>query len=158
MKTLPESEARVLASLAGDPLRARLRTLSAMGWPLSSLASALDPPRSRSTVHHWVCAAPPPPPDPRLPPPPAPPAPPSPPTPRPRAPLPPDATRELAALAPLARRRRGRHHPSSPYSVASERLTALARELSASGVPTAEIAAACGVSYRAMHRRVHGSG
>lgn len=150
---LPESEVAVLRSLPPTELHRRLRDLNALGWSLTTLGAALDPPRSKTTVHYWIASVPDSPPLPGLPaPPPRLPAPPPPQ--RARTPLPPDLASVLAATAASARRRRHWHAPDSRPARASANLTRLARELHDLGVPTADIARAANMSYRAMHKRI----
>jgi hypothetical protein len=60
----------------------------------------------------------------------------------------------LLELSTLARRYRARTVPDSPLAQANRDLTAMAIALRSMGVPTAAIAEAAGVSYRAMARRL----
>lgn len=60
----------------------------------------------------------------------------------------------LKQLSDLAKRYRAKTSPNSPLAVANDELTAIARTLRSMGVPTAAIAEAAGVSYRAMARRL----
>jgi hypothetical protein len=68
--------------------------------------------------------------------------------------VPPSMKPRLEALALLARRYRARTLPDSPLAQANRDLTAMAVALRSMGVPTAAIAEAAGVSYRAMARRL----
>ena len=68
--------------------------------------------------------------------------------------VPPDMKPRLKELATLARRYRARTMPDSPLAQANRDLTAMAIALRSMGVPTAAIAEAAGVSYRAMARRL----
>jgi len=160
---IPTDEARHLSSLDPDALRARLRALWDAGWSLAALGAALVPPSPKSTVHSWVRYEPPPEGDSDRPVP-LPPGPvgaglptDSPTRVRTLSPLvPPDLAPRISALATLARRHRAGTPPDSPYRLANEELTTVARTLRSMGVPTAEIARAAGVSYRAMARRLAG--
>jgi hypothetical protein len=60
----------------------------------------------------------------------------------------------LQDLSKLAKRYRAKTSPDSPFSQANSELTAVANTLRSMGVPTADIAKAAGVSYRAMARRL----
>lgn len=152
--TLPVSEAEYLSTLQKRQLHSRLAALHARGWSLSQLATSLQPPRPKTTVHFWVRNAAPPPPT--APPIPAPPA---------SAPrnshtrsispkVPPDQRPILASLSLQARRYRSGTPDSSPTARANQELTIRALQLRDFGVPTAEIADAAGVSYRAMAKRI----
>lgn len=157
---LPKDEVVFIASLERPDFESRLRSLWEAGWSLSVLGASLDPPRPKTTVHFWVRRAshreqrraiPPPPPRslttsvptkiaPRL---------------RTVSPnVPPDMKPRLRDLAILAKRYRARTLPDSPLAQANRDLTAMAVALRSMGVPTAAIAEAAGVSYRAMARRL----
>ena len=60
----------------------------------------------------------------------------------------------LKQLSDLAKRYRAKTAPSSPLAQANDELTSIAKTLRSMGVPTAAIAEAAGVSYRAMARRL----
>lgn len=158
---LPHDEVTFLESLPIHQMHARLAMLHQSGWSLSQLASSLNPPRPKTTVHFWirnsVC-------DPALSrrPTPAPPLPltalvPSARTPRTRSispKVPPALAPRLAELSITARRYRAKTPQASPIAQANRELTELALNLRRSGVSTADIARAAGVSYRAMARRI----
>jgi hypothetical protein len=157
---LPKDEVSFINSLQRPEVESRLRALWEAGWSLSLLGDSLAPPRPKTTVHFWVKRAasteqkrpiPPPPPRslttsvptknaPRL---------------RSISPgVPPEMKPRLQELATLARRYRARTSPDSPLAQANRDLTATAIALRSMGVPTAAIAEAAGVSYRAMARRL----
>jgi hypothetical protein len=157
---LPKDEVSFINSLGRPELELRLRALWEAGWSLSIIGESLTPPRPKTTVHFWVKRAPsveqkrsiPPPPPrslttsvptknaPRL---------------RSISPgVPPEMKPRLLELATLARRYRARTMPDSPLAQANRDLTATAIALRSMGVPTAAIAEAAGVSYRAMARRL----
>lgn len=157
---LPSEEVEFLASLPREAAESRLRALWEAGWSLQTLGDSLQPPRPKTTIHFWVKRAenqkqfreiPPPPPKslttsvplksaPRL---------------RSISPgVPPAMKSELRELSALARKYRAKCPPSSPYAIANQKLTERAEYLRMMGVPTAAIAEACGVSYRAMARRL----
>jgi hypothetical protein len=149
---LPASEREFLAGLPRNHLSIRLRDLNKAGWSLHALANSLTPPRPRTTVHYWISnshaptpasfppAYPPPPPQRAI---------------RAVAPtVPPHLRPRLRELARLAARNRAKIRPDAPQARASAELTEIAHLLRSQGVPTAQIAEAAGVSYRAMHRRL----
>lgn len=135
-------------------LHSRLAHLHDAGWSLRALGSALDPPRARTTVHYWVRNAV------RMPLT----HPPLPPAPSLRLPggqartisprVPPEVRSRLAELSVQARRYRAGTSPAASTARANAELTDLALQLRDFGVPTADIADAAGVSYRAMAKRV----
>jgi hypothetical protein len=149
---LPAPEREFLASLPRNHLAIRLRDLNKAGWSLHSLSQSLTPPRPKTTVHYWIAnshaptpshfpATYPPPPTQRAV--------------RAVAPaVPPHLRARLRELAVLAARNRAKIRPDAPQARASHELTELARVLRSQGIPTAEIAKAAGISYRAMHRRL----
>lgn len=150
--SLPPREQEFLATLPRPQLVLRLRDLNKAGWSLHTLATSLNPPRPRTTVHYWIshATAPTPPTFPPIYPPP-----PSQRSIRPVSPaVPPHLRHKLRQLATLAQRNRARIRPDSPQALASQELTELALSLRSQGVPTTEIAKAAGISYRAMHRRI----
>lgn len=157
---LPVDEATFVNSLPDKQFKDRLRALWLAGWSLSTLGEAVDPPRSKSTVHFWVRNAddtlqrreiPNPAPTsltsvaptksaPRL---------------RTISPgVPADLKPRLKELSTLAKRYRAKTPYSSPLAEANRELTELARSLRSRGVPTAAIADAAGVTYRAMAKRL----
>lgn len=155
-RELPAEERELLSGLGRAETRARARALWLAGWSLSEIGASLEPPRGKTTVRSWVVSSH----D-------APQSTPVPlPPPRPVAPsdgervrrvspgVPPDVAPRLRDLSELARRYRARTDPAGPLARANEELTAVARTLRSVGVPTAAIAEAAGVSYRAMARRV----
>lgn len=148
---LPESEKEFLNSL-GPLIPNRLLALHEAGWSLKELGDSLIPPRPKSTVYNWIKQEttgytdqehPTPLPTPNLPV-------------RPISPkVPPKLVPELKRLSHLAQRCRAKTPPSSPFRLANEDLTKLATDLYLKGVPVERIAKACGVSARAMFRRVN---
>ena len=157
---LPQDEVSFLDSLSRPDMESRLRALWEGGWSLAILGDSLKPRRPKTTIHFWVKRAeiqkqfrplPSPPPKsltteaptkkaPRL---------------RTVSPnVPPDMKPRLKELARLAKRYRARTTSDSPFAQANRDLTAMATALRAMGVPTAKIAEAAGVSYRAMARRL----
>lgn len=157
---LPSDEVDFLSRLEGAAFESRIRALWKSGWSLSEIGDSLSPKRTKTTIHFWVNKAsdseqirivPEPPPRslttsvptktaPRL---------------RPISPGVPEGMRSrLKELSELARLYRSRTPYTSPFAQANEELTAVAKTLKSMGVPTAAIAEAAGVSYRAMARRV----
>ena len=157
--SLPQEEVRYLESLSIPERDARLKVLHEAGWSLSSLAKAVQSPKT--TVHFWVRKA-------QTGPKalertiPAPPRSITALVPTPYSPIvrsispkvPPDLRPRLRELSEMSRRYRSRTPSTSPFAVANEELTKLATSLHDRGVPTADIASAAGVSYRAMARRI----
>lgn len=159
--TLPDDEIRFLEALPAPQMHARLAFLHAHGWSLAVLARSLSPKRPKTTIHYWIRNAS---------------------TlveqrrPAPRAPksspmlhitnikgvnvrsmspkVPPDVRPRLRELSEMSRKYRARTPQGSPTAIANRELTKLAVELRESGVPTADIAQAAGVTYRAMSRRI----
>lgn len=154
MASLPTSERDYLASLPLPAQKSRLAALHASGWSLTELAEALDPPRPKTTIHYWIQNA-------ASQPASAPPTP-NPPTlripntkTRPISPqVPPGEDIILRELACEARKYRAGTPAHAPAARANRELTDRALRLRSFGVPTSAIAAAAGVSYRAMARRV----
>jgi hypothetical protein len=156
---LPLDEVEFLSGLTISQRDSRLLLLHEAGWSFSILGKSID--RPKTTVHFWVKNAqrdltltrqP---------------------VPRPFLPLkaslpfskglrtrfispkvPPDLRPLLRELSPPSRRYRARTPKNSPLAQANEQLTDLAVRLRLQGVPTADIAEAAGVSYRAMARRI----
>lgn len=159
MRPLPHEEVEFLDSLPEKSRDYRLRQLHEAGWSLSALSQAIGTPKT--TVHFRIRKA-------MLPavPPQRPiPAPqksitalvPSPYSTRVRSispKVPPDLRPRIAQISQTARRYRARTPANSPTALANAELTRLALHLRSQGVPTADIAAAAGVSYRAMARRI----
>jgi hypothetical protein len=74
---------------------------------------------------------------------------------RPRSPgIPPALKDEIAKLEPVARRYRARMPESSAAAKSNRRLTELVVDLYNQDVTITELAAAAGVTYRAMARRL----
>lgn len=157
---LPKEEVTFLENLSQNELQSRLLALHEAGWSLSVLGRSLRPAKPKTTIHFWIKKAerteqirdvPLPPPKslttsvptktaPRL---------------RSISPgVPPDMRPRLRHLSEQARRYRAKTPPGSPLALANEELTAVAKTLRSMGVPTASIAEAAGVSYRAMARRL----
>lgn len=160
MTLLPPDEVTFISSLPRPEAESRLRALWEAGWSLQTLGSSLQPQRPKTTIHFWVKRAPiveqlraipsPPPKSlttsvptksaPRL---------------RSISPgVPPEMAPRLAELSAKAKRYRAKTAPDSPLALANDELTAIAKTLRSMGVPTAAIAKAAGVSYRAMARRL----
>ena len=159
---LPDDEVRSLEALSSPQMHSRLAFLHANGWSLASLGRSLTPPRPKTTIHYWVRNALSPGEQRR----PAPRAPitslmvvvPTSKAPRVRfvAPkVPPDLRPRLRELAQMSRKYRARTPDGSPTANATRELTRMALELHDQGIPTSDIAAAAGISYRAMSRRVN---
>ena len=156
---LPSDEIDFIRSQPHHTQQARLSVLHHAGWTLSALARSLDVPKT--TIHFWIRSATP---DPAMQrhPIPAPPLPITSVLPTRYAPrirsispkVPPDLRPKLRQLSEMSRRCRAKTPPNSPIALANRELTALAINLRAKGVPTADIADAAGVSYRAMARRI----
>lgn len=141
-------------------MESRLRALWKAGWSLGVIGSSLSPAVPKTTVHFWVRkaadlkqlkAVPLPPPKslttsvptrhaPRL---------------KSISPgVPPEIRIRLRELSVLSKRYRAKTSPTSPLALANEELTKIAIQLRSRGVPTATIAEAAGVTYRAMARRL----
>jgi hypothetical protein len=159
--TLPDDEVRFLEALPEPQMHARLAYLHTQGWSLASLARSLSTPRPKTTVHYWIRNAP---------------------TsieqrrPAPKSPtntimhalpvlrgvkvrsiapkVPPDMRPRLRELAQISRRYRAKTPPGSTTAQANKELTQLAVQLHKHGVPTSDIAAAAGLTYRAVARRI----
>jgi hypothetical protein len=129
---LPASEIDFLNSLAISHRDSRLAVLHEAGWSFAVLAKALNKPKT--TIHFWTKHAIK---DPTM----------------SLNPIP-DIRPRLRELSLLSRRYRARTPYNSPIAVANREMTSLAVNLYAKGVPTADIANAAGVSYRAMARRI----
>jgi hypothetical protein len=157
---LPIDEVTYISSLTRVEMEARLRALWKAGWSLAIIGDSLNPKRPKTTIHFWVRraedtkqfrAVPLPPPKslttsvptknaPRL---------------RSVSPgVPTDLRIRLQELSALSKRYRAKTSPTSPLAIANRELTELAQQLRGRGVPTAAIAEAAGVTYRAMARRL----
>lgn len=153
---LPKNEAALVSSLFDDQLYTRVLQLFEAGWPLQSIGNAFDPVRSRSTVkfwatrrhHHSPLDTPVP-------------------TPklktgpkgyvsrRPVSPgISPDELARIEQLSPLARRYRSKMTDDAPQAIANLSLTEICLSLYEKNVTVRELAAAAGVTYRAMARRL----
>lgn len=157
---LPIEEIQYLSKLTRVEMESRLRALWKAGWSLSSIGSSFSPPRPKTTIHFWVKRAQDLKQNKALPLPPTKSLTTSVPTknaPRLRSispGVPPEIAPRLRELSALSKRYRARTRPDSPLAKANEELTYLAQQLRARGVPTAAIAEAAGVTYRAMARRL----
>lgn len=156
---LPREEVEFLATLSPQAKNARLAALHEAGWSYSALSECLNTPKT--TVHFWVRNAQ------------FDPSATLRPVPKPTLPIktslplpkgtrtrsispkvPPDLRPRLRELSQRSRRYRARTPENSPLAIANRQLTELAVHLRSQGVPTADIAEAAGVSYRAMARRI----
>lgn len=158
---LPPQEVEFLNSLAVDvdALIARVNALYVEGWSLQCIGESLNPPRPRTTIRSWVLRAASqeaidskvmdaPIPSPKL-------------TeegskrPKKVSPGMSNATLEnIRTLAPLARTFRAKMTSTAAPAVANQRLTDLCKDLYNNGVSIKELAAAAGVTYRAMYKRI----
>lgn len=157
---MPEDEKLFLNSLPTEQRNKRLRALWEVGWSLSVLGASLTPIRGKTTIHFWIMniesenqrrlvPGPPPKSLSSL-------------TPltisskvRSISPaVPPDLKPKLKELSTLSKRYRARTPESSPFAIANRDLTELVKFLRGRGVPTAVIAEAAGVTYRAMAKRL----
>jgi hypothetical protein len=157
---LPIEEVIFLSTLTRSEMESRLRGLWKAGWSLGVIGGSLSPAVPKTTIHFWVRRAPdlkqlralplPPPKSlttsvptkhaPRL---------------RSVSPgVPPELRIRLRELSALSKRYRAKTSPTSPLAQANNELTQIARQLKNRGVPTAAIAEAAGVTYRAMARRL----
>ena len=157
---LPIEEVIYISTLTRSEMESRLRALWKSGWSLGVIGSSLSPAVPKTTVHFWVRravdvnqlkAVPLPPPKslttsvptkhaPRL---------------KSISPgVPPEIRIRLRELSALSKRYRAKTSPTSPLAQANDELTQIARQLRNRGVPTATIAEAAGVTYRAMARRL----
>ena len=160
MASLSPDEVVFLESLPRAAFESRLRALWNTGWSLNSLGQSLRPPRPKTTIHFWVRRASdvkqfravPMPPKKSL----------ATETPTKKPPrlrsvspgVPQDMKPRLLELSSLARRYRSKTSSSSPFAQANEELTTISLTLRSMGAPTAAIAEAAGVSYRAMAKRL----
>jgi len=151
---LPADEAQLLSSLWDDELYTRVRALYEAGWTLQAIGNAFTPPRTRSTIRFWanrrhssspleqilplpkykargyVSR-------------------------RPKSPGIDSVTlSRIQEISPLARRYRSKMSPSSQEARANAELTDICIELVNEHVTVRELAAATGVTYRAMARRL----
>jgi len=157
---LPPAEVEYLNSLTIDALIPRVNALYNAGWALQAIGECLSPRRPRSTVRSWVVKA----------------AElgaqevvnaPTIPSPihktsaegyqkrRPTSPgIPEDTFDEIGSLSLLARGYRAKMASTSAAAVANRRLSDICKKLHKNGVGIRELAAAAGVTYRAMYKRV----
>lgn len=153
-QALPKDEADLLNTLFDDYLYTRVNQLFDEGWTLQAIGDAFDPPRGRSTIRFWASRRHDktlldnPPPRPRL-------------APRgyvSRRPVSPGISsadmERITRLSPLARKYRAKMSTSSIEARANQELTDLCVHLAAQDVTVRELAAAAGVTYRAMARRL----
>jgi len=156
---IPPAEVEYLNSLEINALIPRVNALYNAGWALQAIGDCLSPRRPRSTVRSWVLKAK------GL----APLENVDAPIPSPkhktsaegyqkRKPESPgmasDVFEEIQSLAPLARTYRAKMTQTSAAAVANRRLTDICAKLHESGVSIKELAAAAGVTYRAMYKRI----
>jgi hypothetical protein len=151
---LPPQEVELINSITADALIVRVKDLYAAGWPLQSIGDALSPPRPRTTIRSWVqkdvqpvtIDAP---------------------IPLPKkteegSPRPKKVSagmssatfEDIRILAPLARTYRSKMASTAAPAVANERLTNICKDLYEKNVPIKDLAAAAGVTYRAMYKRI----
>lgn len=71
--------------------------------------------------------------------------------------LEPDERSRISSLAPVARRYRARANPRGEIALSNAELTEICTRAHSRGVSIPELAAAAGVTYKAMERRVKGS-
>jgi len=152
---LPKDEFDVLSSqLDPNQFYARMHQLYSVGWTLQAIGNLWDPPKRRSTIRYWINRA-----DKSV----------SVEVPVPspkqkttgyvsRRPVSPgisadDLTR-IEQLSPLARRYRSKMASNSPQAIANDELTRICLDLHSRNVTVRELAAAAGVTYRAMSRRL----
>jgi hypothetical protein len=153
---LPISEISLLSSLTEDSLYTRIRDLYNEGWTLQSIGNAFNPPRPRSTVRSWVLR------EHNYEPLLAPIVKPKIKTQpkgyvsrRPKSPgITPDQLARIKELSPLARRYRSGMLDNAPVAIANTELGQICLDLYAKNVTVRELAAAAGVTYRAMARRL----
>jgi hypothetical protein len=153
---LPKVEVDLLLSLYDDQFYTRVLSLYEAGWPLQSIGNAFTPPRRRSTVKFWATRK-------------HEHSPLDKPVPVPklktgprgyvsRRPVSPGISSvdraRIEQLAPLARRYRSKMTPDSPQALANDELTEICLRLVATNVTVNQLAAAAGVTYRAMARRL----
>lgn len=157
---LPIEEVIYLSTLTRSEMESRLRALWKSGWSLGVIGGSLSPAVPKTTIHFWVRRAPdvkqlkavPLPPPKSL----------TTSVPTKHAPrlksispgVPPELRIRLRELSALSKRYRAKTPPTSPLAQANNELTQIARQLRNRGVPTASIAEAAGVTYRAMARRL----
>lgn len=156
-QSLPEYEIELLHSLEGYELFLRAKVLYEAGWTLRAIGESFEPPRARSTVRYWintptpiagVYSDMPTAPVPTL-------STPAPKALKPRRPLTGPERARIGELAPSARKYRATMKPGHASAKANSELTALCARLHHDErVTIGDLAAAAGVSYRAMARRV----
>lgn len=153
---LPPDEIEKLNTLKGFNLYRHVFSLFSVGWTLRAIGEAFTPPKARSTVQSWVEKGRETPliatdtvPTPVLATPPA--------YIRMKPVSPGILPAELAKikdLAPIARKFRSGMSPLHKAALANEELTVVCRDLAARNVTITELAAAAGVTYRAMSKRL----
>jgi hypothetical protein len=157
---LPVDEMHYISTLDRVEMESRLRALWKAGWSLSVIGESFSPPRPKTTIHFWVKRAQDLKQQRQLPQPPSKSLTTSVPTknaPRLRSispGVPPEIAPRLRELSELSKRYRAKTREDSPLAQANKELTYLAQQLRSRGVPTAAIAEAAGVTYRAMARRL----
>lgn len=156
---LPPQEVELINSLSPEALAQRVHDLYHAGWSLQCIGDSLSPKRPRTTIRSWVVRIE------------TSPLNPSKvidaPIPTPKdlskedrkrrkdSPgIPQDTLEIIQNLAPLARDYRSRMATTSAAAVANDRLTAICILLNQEGVSIKELAAAAGVTYRAMYKRI----
>lgn len=153
---LPPDEIEKLNTLKGFNLYRHVFTLFTVGWTLRAIGEAFTPPKARSTIQSWVDKGREAPlittdtvPTPILI------TPPSYIRMKPISPgVPPSDLAKIRELAPIARKFRSGMSPRHKAALANEELTAVCRDLAARNVTITELAAAAGVTYRAMAKRL----
>ncbi len=155
-QALPLEEALKLLALRGHDLYRRVWSLYEAGWTLRSIGEVFTPPKARSTVQSWVDkgrevakTSPDTVPVPVLA---------TPPNYIPVKPVSPGISAAdldaITTLAPIARKYRSGMSPAHKAAVANQSLTDICTRLYASNVSITELAAAAGVTYRAMAKRL----
>ena len=162
---IPPQEVELLNTLSHEALVKRAHDLYHAGWSLQTIGDSLQPKRPKTTIRSWVTKidsaantntsnqevidAPP--------------------VPSPKLKTAEEGNQNrrpessgiktgdleiIASLAPLARQYRSRMTTTSAAAVANDRLSAICILQHQSGVSIKELAAAAGVTYRAMYKRI----